>query len=117
MLLLVFSSLFLAISGLFGKVFCKVDKDVFTGQSLSTGEVNGVVRIVDSSGARVKLACVNWYGAHMEGYVVNGLDRQTIASIAQTIKDMGFNCIRLPFSLEQYYENPYVDVRKELKYL
>ena len=88
------------------------DEIVLSGQSLSTGEVNGVVRIVDSLGARVKLACVNWYGAHMEGYVVNGLDRQPIASIAQTIKGLGFTCIRLPFSLEQYYDNPYVDVRQ-----
>ena len=77
---------------------------------LSTGEVGGKMAIVDSQGARVKMACVNWYGAHMEGHVVNGLDRQTVSSIANTIKEIGFNCVRLPFSLEQYYENPYVDV-------
>ena len=29
--------------------------------------------IVDSAGNRVRLACVNWYGAHMELYVVGGL--------------------------------------------
>ena len=81
---------------------------------LSTGEVGGKMAIVDSQGARVKMACVNWYGAHMEGHVVNGLDRQTVFSIANTIKEIGFNCVRLPFSLEQYYENPYVDV--SLKY-
>lgn len=27
---------------------------------------------MDSEGERVKLACVNWYGAHMEDMVVNG---------------------------------------------
>ena len=31
--------------------------------------------------------------------------------IANTIREIGFNCVRLPFSLEQYYQNPYVDVR------
>ena len=77
---------------------------------LSTGEVGGKMVIVDSQGVRVKMACVNWYGAHMEGHVVNGLDRQLVSSIANTIKEIGFNCVRLPFSLEQYYENPYIDV-------
>ena len=51
------------------------------------------------------------YGAHMEGHVVNGLDRQPLASIAATIATLGFNCVRLPFSLEQYYDNPYIEVR------
>ena len=46
----------------------------------------------------------------MEGHVVNGLDKQPVSSIAHTIKDLGFNCIRLPFSLEQYFENPFIDV-------
>ena len=68
------------------------------------------MRVVDNSGARVKLACVNWYGAHMEGHVVNGLDKQPIASIAATIRELGFNCVRLPFSLDGYYQNPYIDV-------
>jgi endoglucanase len=35
--------------------------------------------IIDNNGTRVKLACVNWYGAHMENYVVNG---EKICSIA-----------------------------------
>jgi len=76
---------------------------------LSTGTVSDKVVVVDADGARVKLACVNWYGAHMEGYVVNGLDKQTISSIAKTISGLGFNCIRLPFSLEQFFENPVVE--------
>ena len=41
---------------------------------LTTGEKGGKVVVVDSTGKRVKLSCVNWYGAHMEGFVVNGLD-------------------------------------------
>ena len=43
--------------------------------------------------------------------MVNGLDRQPLASIAATIASLGFNCVRLPFSLEQYYDNPYIEVR------
>ena len=36
----------------------------------------------------------------MEGLVVNGLDRQPLASIANTIAELGFNCVRLPFALD-----------------
>jgi hypothetical protein len=35
-------------------------------------------KIVDVNGKTVRLACVNWYGAHMERFVVNGLDLQRI---------------------------------------
>ena len=31
--------------------------------------------LVHYSGQRVKLACVNWYGFHLEDLVINGLDR------------------------------------------
>ena len=76
---------------------------------LTTGEIGGKVVVVDSAGKRVKLSCVNWYGAHMEGFVVNGLDVRPVDDIARTITDLGFNCIRLPFSLEQFYDNPTVE--------
>merc|ERR1719427_586692 len=76
---------------------------------LGTAAVGSKVVVVDAAGTRVKLACVNWYGAHMEGHVVNGLDKQPINAIANTIKDLGFNCVRLPFSLEQFYDNPVVE--------
>ena len=35
-------------------------------------------RIVDVNGETVRLACVNWYGAHMDRFVVNGLDLQPL---------------------------------------
>ena len=78
--------------------------------STATMDDGNRVVVVNAEGDRVKLACVNWYGAHMEGHVVNGLDKQTISSIASTIKSLGFNCIRLPFSLEQFFMDPVVEV-------
>ena len=48
----------------------------------------------------MKLACVNWYGAHMEGHVVNGLDKRSIEGIATTIASLGFNCVRQTNPLE-----------------
>lgn len=57
---------------------------------------------MDSTGKKIRFACVNWYGAHMERFVVNGADQQSIDSIARLIASLGFNCVRLPFSIEMY---------------
>ena len=60
------------------------------------------------SGQRVKLACVNWSGAHLTAYVVNGLDKQPLAFIAEKIASLGFNCVRLTYSLDVIYQNPVI---------
>jgi aryl-phospho-beta-D-glucosidase BglC (GH1 family) len=55
--------------------------------------------IVDATGTRVRLAGVNWYGASEDMGVPVGLDvvhRNTLAGI---IAELGFNCVRFPFSL------------------
>ena len=55
--------------------------------------------IVDARGRRVRLAGVNWYGAHEDLGVAPGLDRTHRSTLAQTIVRHGFNSVRLPFSL------------------
>lgn len=64
--------------------------------------------IVDSNGTRVRLNAFNWYGAESKDYVVAGLQVATLDSIVQTIKGMGFNAVRLPWSNEMYETNPVV---------
>jgi endoglucanase len=59
--------------------------------------------IVDKNLKRVKLAGVNWYGANDVNYVVGGLDVAPLAQIVNTIRDLGFNTVRLPFSNEMLY--------------
>merc|ERR1719495_725079 len=84
---------------------------VFSGNitfPLSAGTVGDRMVTVDANGNRVKLVCVNWYGAHMEDMVVNGLDRQTVQFIANKIAELGFNCVRLPWALDTIFENPVV---------
>ena len=44
--------------------------------------------------------------------MVNGLDRQSIDNIANTIASLGFNCVRLSFSLEQFYDNPLIEASR-----
>jgi aryl-phospho-beta-D-glucosidase BglC (GH1 family) len=55
--------------------------------------------IVDAHGRRVRLAGVNWYGAHEDLGVVPGLDRTDRRALARRIASHGFNSVRLPFSL------------------
>lgn len=55
--------------------------------------------IVDSNGDRVKLRCANWPG-HMEFMIPEGLQHQSVESTAQSIKDMGLNCVRLTYSID-----------------
>jgi len=64
--------------------------------------------IVDANDNPLRLAGVNWYGFETNSYVVGGLDRQRIDVICQTIVDLGFNTVRLPFCLEVVQKNPVV---------
>jgi endoglucanase len=55
--------------------------------------------IVDAKGSRVRLAGVNWFGAHEDFGVVTGLHRVHRRSLAEYVASLGFNSVRLPFSL------------------
>ena len=68
--------------------------------------------IVDQNGRRFKLSSVNWYGASDEVFIPGGLDVKHRSTIAATIKQLGFNSVRLPYSDEMVIRNP--TVRPEL---
>jgi hypothetical protein len=53
--------------------------------------------IVDGSGKRVKLACVNW-PSHLETMFAEGLSKQPVDVISRSIISMGFNCVRLTWA-------------------
>jgi len=65
--------------------------------------------IVDKWHYRVKWACINYAGAYFTSHVVGGLNKQPLASIARTISEMGFNCVRLPYSTQGWATNPIID--------
>ena len=50
--------------------------------------------MVDESGSRVKLACVNW-PSHLEPMLAEGLGKRPVGAIAADVAAMGFNCVRL----------------------
>ncbi|KAK1503302.1 cellulase [Colletotrichum tamarilloi] len=62
--------------------------------------------IVDEEGRRFKLLSVNWYGASDELNILGGLDVQHRDVIAQTIRGLGFNSVRLPYSDEMVITDP-----------
>ncbi|KAI1468925.1 glycoside hydrolase family 5 protein [Daldinia caldariorum] len=64
--------------------------------------------IVDATGRRFKLASVNWYGASDELFIPGGLDVQHRSVIATTIRLLGFNSVRLPYSDELVIRNPHI---------
>ncbi|VUC34445.1 unnamed protein product [Clonostachys rosea] len=67
--------------------------------------------IVDGRGRRFKLSSVNWYGASDELFVTGGLDVVHRSVIAESIKKLGFNSVRLPYADELVYKNPIVEER------
>ena len=63
--------------------------------------------ILDSNGAQVRIAGINWYGFETTRAVAGGLTSQDYKVILQTIKTQGFNTVRIPLS-NQMVESPSV---------
>ncbi len=66
-------------------------------------------QIVDGRGNPVHLTALNWYGAESPDFVVGGLDYRPYQQILQTVSDLGYNTIRLPFSSQLVEQNPIVN--------
>lgn len=64
--------------------------------------------VVDANGQRFKLASINWYGASDIYFVPGGLDFRHRSEIAATIRRMGFNSVRFPYSDQMVIENPII---------
>ena len=56
--------------------------------------------ITDANHNRVKLAGVNWAGAHQDAMTPGGLDLRHRDEIAAQIAEWGFNSVRFPFALQ-----------------
>jgi endoglucanase len=83
-------------------------KGVIPGWLHTTGTT-----IVDANGRPIRLAAVNWYGAESTDFVPGGLAYRPYMDILRTIKGLGFNAIRLPFSDELVQRNPIVRLHLE----
>ena len=63
-------------------------------------------KIMDSSNANVRITGVNWYGFETTDHLVHGLWAQDYQSVLSTIKTLGYNVIRIPFSNEMIETDP-----------
>eukprot|EP00442_Polarella_glacialis_P000793 CAMPEP_0115061628 /NCGR_PEP_ID=MMETSP0227-20121206/8107_1 /TAXON_ID=89957 /ORGANISM="Polarella glacialis, Strain CCMP 1383" /LENGTH=1013 /DNA_ID=CAMNT_0002446939 /DNA_START=129 /DNA_END=3168 /DNA_ORIENTATION=- len=61
--------------------------------------------LVDAAGRVVRLRGTNWYGAHMEQKVFNGLDRQPLKRIVRLMKHLGFNSMRLNYAVQMWLDH------------
>jgi endoglucanase len=62
--------------------------------------------ILDANGTPVRIAGINWYGFETTDYLARGLYAQDYQTILNTIKSLGYNVIRIPFSNELVESNP-----------
>ena len=59
-------------------------------------------QIVGPDGTPVRIAAVNWYGLESELYAPQGLWVRSYQSMMDQMAQLGFNAIRLPFSLDLF---------------
>lgn len=57
-------------------------------------------RILDADGRPVRLTGVSWFGLETPNFVPHGLWARPLASFLDQIRDLGFNCVRVPVSSE-----------------
>ncbi len=57
-------------------------------------------KLYDSRGKEVQLTGVNWFGFETPNKAFHGLWSRDMKSVLQQIKDLGFNCIRIPWTDE-----------------
>ena len=71
---------------------------------------DGAQLLDTSTRARVRLRCVNWYGAHQEPLVPGGLELTSAGAIANLIADgVGANCVRVPLADQTVLLNSVVE--------
>ncbi len=63
-------------------------------------------QILDSNNQPVRMAGVNWYGFETPDHIIHGLWAQDYKSVLNTIKNNGYNVIRIPFSNEMVESDP-----------
>jgi endoglucanase len=63
-------------------------------------------QILDSNNQPVRMAGVNWYGFETTDAVIHGLWAKDYKAILTTIKNNGYNVVRIPFSNQMVESNP-----------
>ena len=61
--------------------------------------------IVDRTGRSLLLRGVNWFGFETQDHVVHGLWKRNYKELIAQVKDLGYNFIRLPYSVQMVLRN------------
>jgi endoglucanase len=68
------------------------------GQSCKPNYLNAVGnKLYDANGKEVRLTGVNWFGFETSMLYPHGLWSRDLKSVLKQIKDLGFNCLRIPW--------------------
>jgi aryl-phospho-beta-D-glucosidase BglC (GH1 family) len=74
-----------------------------SGSLLGLGFLSTVgSQIVNSAGAAVRINAVNWFGFESTTFAPHGLDVESYKTMMNQMVHLGFNAIRLPFSLQLF---------------
>ncbi|MBJ3774461.1 tandem-95 repeat protein [Acuticoccus mangrovi] len=72
---------------------------LLTGKTFAALSTSGN-RIVDQDGDAVTIKAINWWGLETNRGAPIGLEYRSIDDMLQQVVDLGFNTLRLPFSIE-----------------
>src|SRR5260370_13959440 len=78
----------------------------YRAEAMAGGWSTSSTKILDPSGGSFTISGINWYGFETRGAVAHGLYAQDYTTIVDSIKQYGFNSIRIPFSNQMGQENP-----------
>ncbi len=67
-------------------------------------------QILDSANNPVRISGINWYGFETSSEAPNGLWGQDYKAVIDTIRNLGYNTIRLPWSDQMVEDNPVPDI-------
>ena len=63
-------------------------------------------QILNPSGQQYVISGVNWYGFETTAYVAHGMYAKNYTAILDSVKQYGYNTVRLPFSNYMWEKNP-----------
>src|SRR5260370_32327795 len=78
----------------------------YRAEAIARGWSTSGTKILDPAGGSFTISGINWYGFETTGAVAHGLYAQDYTTIVDSIKQYGFNTIRIPFSNQMGQENP-----------
>ncbi len=78
----------------------------YRAEAIAGGWSTSGTKILDPGGGNFTISGINWYGFETRGAVAHGLYAQDYTTIVDSIKQYGFNTIRIPFSNQMWQKNP-----------